>query len=492
MKKMKSVYRVAAFFIAIGIIIGLGISFHFDSTKTVLSTEVQPEISQQTVQILSQTNQAMAELVAAVTPSIVNISSTKTIKTRGSVSPFFNDPFFRRFFGDEFGQFDQPREYKQSGLGSGVIVDEEGYILTNNHVISNADEILVKLSDKKEFKGKVIGADPKTDLAVVKIEAEDLPVIKIGNSDDLQIGETVIAIGNPYGLSQTVTSGIVSAKGRANVGIADYEDFIQTDAPINPGNSGGALVNIKGELIGINTAIFSTSGGYQGIGFAIPTNMAKAVMQSLITGGKVIRGWLGVSIQPVTEDIVDHFKLKEQKGALVAEVVEDSPAGKAGIKRGDVILRYEGRDVDDPDHLRNMVAATLPDTKTTVSVSREGKEQDIVVMIGELPAELKTASGTFEYNNALDGVRIQDITPELRKSLEIPQRVSGVVINAIDAGSAAVGVLRQADVIMEINRKNIGNTDDYREVVSEIASTDSILLLVYRSGSTLYITLSEK
>jgi serine protease Do len=480
---------LAAPLIIIGLIIGLGISVNFDSANKSFSVETQPEISKEAVDILSRTNQAMAELVSTVTPSIVNISSTKKVKTHGFQSPFFNDPFFNRFFGDQFGNLNKPREYKQSGLGSGVIVDKEGYILTNNHVIKDADEIVVKLSDKREFKGKVIGADPKTDLAVIRIDDGDLPVIKIGDSDDLKVGETVIAIGNPYGLSQTVTSGIVSATGRANVGIADYEDFIQTDAPINPGNSGGALVNIKGELVGINTAIFSTSGGYQGIGFAIPTNMAKAVMKSLIKEGKVVRGWLGVSIQPVSEDIAEHFKLKEQKGALVAEVVEDSPAEKAGLQRGDVILKYEGKDVDDPGHLKNMVAATLPDSTVETVVSRDGKEKTIQVKIGELPSDMKMASGVYDYDNVFDGVSVQNITSDLRKSLNIPQRVSGVVINAVDADSAAA--LKKEDVIMEINRKNIRNTGDYRNAVSKIRSGDRVLLLLYRNGSTIYVTLSE-
>jgi serine protease Do len=483
---------LAALFITIGLIIGLGISFQFDLTQNSYSAGTQPEISDKAVDLLSRTNQAMAEVVSAVKPSIVNISSTKTVKTHGFRSPFFNDPFFNRFFGDQFGHLDKPREYKQSGLGSGVIVNEDGYILTNNHVIKDADEIVVKLSDKREFKGKVVGTDPKTDLAVVRIDADDLPVIKIGDSYDLKVGETVIAIGNPYGLSQTVTSGIVSAKGRANVGIADYEDVIQTDAPINPGNSGGALVNIKGELVGINTAIFSTSGGYQGIGFAIPANMAKSVMKSLIKEGKVTRGWLGVSIQPVSEDIAEHFKLKEQKGALVAEVVEDSPAEKAGIKRGDVILKYDGKYVDGPDHLKNMVAATLPDSKIETIVSRDGKEKIIPVKIGELPSELKIASGAFDYDNVLGGVSVQDINPDLRKSLDIPKRVSGVIVNTVDADSKAAGALKKEDVIMEINRKNIRNTGDYRKAVSKIRSGDGVLLLLYRSGSMIYVTLSEK
>ncbi|MCI0469782.1 MAG: Do family serine endopeptidase, partial [Nitrospirae bacterium] len=323
------------------------------------------KISKESIDTLTKTGRAMAEVTSAVKPAVVNISATRTIKVQGMPSPFFNDPLFKRFFGDEFDFQDKPREHKQAGLASGVIVDKNGYILTNNHVIRDADEIKVKLSDKREFKGKVIGTDPKTDLAVIKIDASGLPVITWGDSDKLMVGETVIAVGNPYGLNQTVTSGIVSATGRANVGIADYEDFIQTDAAINPGNSGGALVNVKGELIGISTAIFSTSGGYQGISFAIPSNMARSVLESLIKNGKVIRGWLGVTVQPLTPELSKQFEIKEEKGVLVGDVVEDGPAEKAGLRRGDVIVEFDGKEVNEPSVLRNMVA-TYPLNKEVV------------------------------------------------------------------------------------------------------------------------------
>lgn len=449
-----------------------------------------PKISKEALEILSKTNQAMSEVVAAVKPSVVNIASTKTIRTPGVRPPFFDDPFFRHFFGDQFGSMDRPREYKQSGLGSGVIVDKEGYILTNNHVIRDADEIAVKLSDKREFKGKVIGTDPKTDLAVIKVDAKNLPAITLGDSDKLKVGETVIAIGNPYGLSQTVTSGIVSATGRANVGIADYEDFVQIDAPINPGNSGGALVNIRGELVGINTAIFSTSGGYQGIGFAIPSNMAKVVMESLITRGKVVRGWLGVSIQPITPDIAKQFNLKNEKGALIADVVEDSPAEKAGLKRGDVIVEFDGKPVDEPTGLRNIVAGTAPGKEAAVKVIRDGKTKTATVTISELPSEIQKISGT--YDNMLKGVYIQNIPPQLKKNLGIPNRITGVIVTDIEENSPAEGVLLKNDVIMEINRVKVNNTKEYEAAVSNIKSEQNILLLVFRSGSAVYITLSAR
>jgi serine protease Do len=382
-----------------------------------------------------------------------------------------------------------PKDFKQSGVGSGVIVDGEGYILTNNHVIKDADDIKVKLSDKKTYKGKVVGTDPKTDLAVIKISANNLPVMKLGNSDELKVGDKVIAIGNPLGLNQTVTSGIISATGRADVGIADYEDFIQTDAPINPGNSGGALVNVKGELIGINTAIFSTSGGYQGIGFAIPSNMAKVVMENLIKHGKVIRGWLGVSIQPITPDLAKELGVKDEKGALVADVMEGSPAEKSRLKRGDVIIELDGKAVTDITSLRNMVAGINPGKEVTIKYLRDGNSKTVKVKIEELPAQTQQQPGKFD--NQLNGVSVQNITPDVRKSLDIPQRVKGVIINDVDANSAAAGILTQGDIIIEVNRKKIGNIMEYQAIVSRIPSGQNILLLIYRNGSNLFITLQK-
>ncbi|MBI5075287.1 MAG: DegQ family serine endoprotease [Nitrospirae bacterium] len=488
MTRTKRNLLYGATLILVGLIIGLGISSNLNLLSNAYTQDTN--ISKEAIDILSKTGQAMAEVAAAVKPAVVNISSTKTIKISGMQSPFFDDPFFRRFFGDQFGQFERPREHKQSGLGSGVIVDKDGYILTNNHVIRDADEIKVKLSDKREFKGKVIGTDPKTDLAVIKIDSNHLPVLKLGDSDKLKVGETVIAIGNPFGLNQTVTSGIVSATGRANVGIADYEDFIQTDAPINPGNSGGALVNVRGELVGINTAIFSTSGGYQGIGFAIPSSMAKVVMDNLIKKGKVVRGWLGVSIQPVTSDLAKQFDIKDDKGALVGDVVEESPAEKAGMQRGDVIIEFDGKEVPDPASLRNSVAGTPPGKKVTLKIMRDGKMQKMDVAIAELPADMQKMRG--EYDNLLKGVMVQGLTPELKRNLDVPKRISGVVVTDIEEGSPAGGLLIQNDVIIEVNRKRINSMKDYEAVVSKIKSGQDILLLVFRNGSTTYLSLSAR
>ncbi|MCE5194993.1 MAG: DegQ family serine endoprotease [Nitrospiraceae bacterium] len=486
MKLRKKTLIISTIFISVGIIIGIGISSNFNLLSTAHTDEQM--ISKDTIDLLSKIDQAMSEIASAVKPAVVNISSSKTIKQRQLAFPF-DDPFLKRFFGDEFGAPNKPKERKEFGLGSGVIVDKNGYILTNSHVVQGADEIKVRLSDKREFKGKIIGADPKTDIAVVKIDANNLPVLKLGDSEKLKVGQTVIAIGNPFGLNQTVTSGIISATGRANVGITDYEDFIQTDAAINPGNSGGALVNIRGELIGINTAIFSTSGGYQGIGFAIPINMAKNVMETLIKSGKVTRGWLGVSIQPITPELAKQFNLKDDKGALVGGITEDSPAEKAGLQNGDVIIEYDGKQITDPVNLRNLVAATPPNKEVKLKILRNGNTQTISITIGELPAEQKIAG---KFDNLLKGVIVQNLTSEIRQQLEIPGKVRGVVIVDFADDSISEGILGRGDVILEINKKRVTNMKEYETIVSKIKGNQDILLRIYREGSAIYLTLSVK
>jgi serine protease Do len=438
--------------------------------------------------ILSSIGQATAEIAESVRPAVVNISTMRTIKMQGGMNPFFDDPFFRRFFGD---QFRAPKERKTASLGSGVIVDSKGFILTANHVIQGADEIKVTLSDKREFRGKIIGADSMTDIGIIKIEADNLPPIVWGDSDQLRVGETVLAIGSPYGLNQTVTMGIVSAVGRANVGIADYEDFIQTDAAINPGNSGGALVNVRGELVGINTAIFSTSGGYQGIGFAIPTNMARSVMNSLINKGKVIRGWLGVTIQNLTPELAKQFGLKEDRGALVGDVIEGGPAEKAGLKRGDVITEFAGRKIEEPNQLRNMVANTEPGQTVEMKIIRGTGKDVLQVTISDLPADMQQPTKGV-HDNLLNGVSVTNLTPELFSGLNLPKKIKGVVVTDVDEQSPAAGFLLRGDIVLEINRQKVAGVNDYETLVSGIKPGKDILLLVYRNGSTLYITLSDQ
>ena len=452
------------------------------------SSAAAPAISRQSIESLTTIGKAMAEISAAVKPAIVNISTTRTVKVAGN-DPFAEDPFFRHFFGDNLRR--QPREEKSAALGSGVIVSSDGYIITNYHVVKDADEIKVLLADKREFSGKVIGSDPKTEISVVKIDAKGLPTLPWGDSDSLEAGDLVLAVGNPYGLNQTVTMGIVSAVGRANVGIADYEDFIQTDAPINPGNSGGALVNVRGQLIGINTAIFSTSGGYQGIGFAIPSNMVRTIMESLIKEGKVTRGWLGISIQRITPDLAKQFNLTDENGVLVSDVTENGPAEKAGLKRGDVIVEYDGKKTDEPGLFRNMVANTAPGEKHSLKILRDKDLLTLKVTIGELPPDIQQAeNGT--YVNALREVGVQDITADIAKRLGLPPRVKGVIVSDVGEDSPAYGVLTQGDVIQEIDKKKIANVKDYQQIVSMIGRDNNILLLVYRRGSSLFITLSTQ
>jgi len=450
-------------------------------------------VSQESKAFLKQLSTSLAEVAEAVKPAVVNVSTTTTVSMEENpYGDMFNDPFFRKFFGDQFDHQGggKKQKRKSSALGSGVIVSADGYILTNNHVIKDADEITVLLSDKREFKGKVIGSDPKTDLAVIRIDAKDLPMLSFGDSDVLKTGDVVFAVGNPFGLNQTITMGIVSAVGRSNVGIADYEDFIQTDAAINPGNSGGALVDSDGKLVGINTAIFSTSGGYMGIGFAIPSNMVRTVMDSIVKHGKVVRGWLGVGIQNMTKDLAEHFGVKERRGALITDVTKDSPADKAGMKRSDVITAYNGRKVEDTTSLRNMVAETRPGTAVEVLVIREGKEKALKITVGELPdKEGKKSIRKADRDNVLKGVTVQDLTDDVRKQLGVDEDVNGVVVSDVTADSPAAGVLDRGDVIQQVNQKDISGVADFDKALAGLKAKDSVLLLVGRKGGSIYVTI---
>ena len=465
----------------IAVVLGSGI---ITPDSTTLARE--KTVSQDTIKFLGKLSDALAEVADVVRPSVVNVSTTSTVTMEENPEgDLFNDPFFRHFFGDQFGH--QKRKYKSAALGSGVIFSGNGYILTNNHVVTGAEEIKVVLSDKREFKGKIVGTDPRTDLAVIKINARDLPAAKLGDSSKLKAGDIVLAVGTPFGLNSTVTMGIVSAVGRSNVGIADFEDFIQTDAAVNPGNSGGALVNTNGEVVGINTAIFSTSGGYMGVGLAIPSDMAKTVMDSIIKHGKVIRGWLGVSIQDLTPDIAKSLGIKQQTGALVADVVKDSPAEKAGLKRGDVIVSLDGKPVEDSTSLRNMVSAAAPGKTVEFKILREGKELSVTATLAEFKE--RKAVKKVEYNNVLKGITVQELTASLRDQLGVPENMNGVVITNIGADSPAQGILQAGDVVLEVNRHDIKNLSDYDQLVSKIGEKDSVLLLIYREGGTVYITI---
>lgn len=447
-----------------------------------------PLYAQDTPDPLATIGNAMANVAERAKQVVVNISTTKTV--RQSPNPFFDDPFFRRFFGDG----GQTQKRRVTNLGSGVIVSKDGYILTNNHVIEGAEDIIVKLYGGRELKGKIVGMDSRTDLAVIKVNEDNLPVIKWGDSDKLRVGELVFAIGNPFGLSSTITMGIVSALGRSGMGITDYEDFIQTDAAINPGNSGGALINTKGELVGINTAILSRSGGYQGIGFAIPSNMAKGIMDSIINVGRVTRGWLGVQIQALNAELAQQFNLTDEKGALIVDVVEGSPADKAGLQRGDVIVEFDGKKIDNLSQLKNLVAMTKPGQTVTLEIIRDGKPMRLEVTIGELPSEddKKLASKTTSFDNSLKGVIVQELTDEILQRLGIGRKLKGVIVTDIEENSPALGILQKGDIILEINRRPISGLKDYNEVVTKIERSQSILLWIYRGKAPIYVTLSGR
>ncbi len=463
-----------------------------------LFSQEKNEEFQRIIKNLDAQSRVFAEVARNVTPAVVHISVIKKIQgTDDPNADFFNDDFFRRFFGERspFPTPKKKREYEQRGLGSGVIIDKQGHIISNNHVVRDADEIVVKMSDKREFEAKIVGADEKTDIAVIKIEAKDadLPIAPLGDSESVVVGEWVLAIGNPFGLQQTVTAGIISAKGRANVGVAEYEDFIQTDASINPGNSGGPLVNLRGEVIGINTAIASRTGGNIGIGFAVPINMARAVMNQLIRSGKVTRGWLGVKIQEITPDLAKGFNLNKNEGALVSEVMKDSPAEKAGLIQGDIILGYDGIPVENPNQLRNLVASTEIGRKVRLAVFRQDKQMNLEVMIGDLSkATSETAEDGVSSGEKIDelGLEIQDLTPEIAKKYQIRAK-QGVVITEVKPESIAARYgLQPGDVVVEINRARIKNTKEAKEALDK--NKFHILMYVQTRNGFRFISLPRR
>jgi serine protease Do len=431
-------------------------------------------------------------LAKKIKPIVVNISTTQVSEGRGQQefgSPFgdddpFND-FWRRFFGGPLPRGPQ----RQRSLGSGFIIDSDGSILTNNHVVENASKIVVKLSDDQEYEAKVVGRDPKTDIAVIKINAKaKLTAANFGDSDTLEVGEWVVAIGNPFGLDSTVTSGIVSAKGR-HIGQGPYDNFIQTDASINPGNSGGPLINLRGEVVGMNTAIFSRTGGNIGIGFAIPINLVKELLPQLRGKGKVVRGYLGVLIQKVTPEIAESLGMERGYGALVANVSKEGPAEKAGVKVGDVIVEFDGKEVKDSGDLPIVVARTPVDKKVRMKVLRDKKETYLNVAVGELKDEEVVA--TVPEKGEL-GLTVQRLTPQMAESLGL-ERVEGVVVTAVDPGSAADEAgIRRGDIIIEVDRKAVRSLDDYKKAVAGARKGRGVLFLVRRGDSTLFLALKPQ
>lgn len=452
--------------------------------------------------ILNRSSKAFVNVVKKAKPAVVHIMVEKTTRTPlpgQNSEDIFNHPFFEQFFGPQYRQQrpqkPRQRERKQSGLGSGFIISKDGFILTNNHVIEDADVIKVSLSDDREFMAKVVGADPQSDVALLKIEdPENLPVLELGDSDALEVGEWVIAIGNPFGLSETVTVGVVSAKGRSSVGINKYENFIQTDAAINPGNSGGPLINVQGKVVGINTALFSRTGGYMGIGFAIPINMAQSIEDQLRKDGKVTRGWLGVVIQNVDKKLADSFGLKQAGGILVSEVQKDSPAAKAGLQQGDVIIRLNETVLKNVSDLRNKIALITPESETTLHIVRDGEEKTLTVVIGEQPSDFGKAEGSSKGKDLLEnfGLILQDLTEELADKLGYEEN-SGVVISDVQQGSSAASEgLKPGYLIEEVNRYKVGNLQELNAVLNQTPEAGRVLLRIRAGDYSQYIVLTVK
>ncbi len=462
--------------------------------------EAPVELRQEATDLLTQFNNALVNLADVSKPTVVMVSTERTVTRRSGGSmfdfftPFRDDPFFRDFFPD---RGPREREFQQRGLGSGVIVSADGYILTNHHVIDQVDTITVKLINEKVLPATVVGSDPRTDVAVLKVDAENLPFMSFGDSDELHVGEMVLAIGSPLGaaLAHTVTQGIVSAKGRSDLNILGgngFENFIQTDAAINRGNSGGPLVNMRGELVGINTAIASQSGGFQGIGFAIPSNMARNVMESIIETGRVVRGYVGIQFQPVDESLARALGLPQAQGIIVTEVVEDSPASAAGIQSEDVILRFNGRNIQSSSDFRRRVAEKMPGTEITLTINRDGAEQDVTVVLGEFPSD-EIAVADQETIRDFIGFSVTELTADLAQRLRIRSNIQGVVVEDVEANSpAARNGLRQGDVIVSLNRRPVTSVSEFNEGISAIDPTDIVLLQIVRGNNRFFIAFEPK
>ena len=436
--------------------------------------------------LIYRLNNTFATIAEDVKPSVVTIFADKTVKVRANPHGLFGDKLFDRFFG-----YDAPeRQRRMHGMGSGVIISGDGYILTNNHVIRDADKIEVMFLGGKRVKAEIVGTDPKTDIAVVKVARDGLKPIKLGDSDALRVGEWVLAVGSPLSadLAHTITSGIVSAKGRSNMNLARYEDFIQTDAAINPGNSGGALVNLHGELVGINTAIASENGGFQGIGFAVPVNMARDIMNALIENGRVVRGWLGIGIQDVTEPLAEAFDLPAGKGVIVSQVEQGSPAAKAGLQAQDVILELDGEEINGANQLSTEIAKRAPGTNVTLIVLRDGKRKKIKVELGELESEKQAAVSGKSDTQSLLGFSVETMDRQLAAGFKIDADGDGVVVTDIRQGSAAFEAgLRRGDLILSVNKQKIASAREFYRISKSFEKGDSILLYIFRGSQRFFL-----
>jgi serine protease Do len=483
-KKMRRKRVIFLSALILGILAGVLITARFNLLPYINAESKPPEIKQDTVlsgmQVgpLEVFENAFVKVAEEVGPAVVSISTERKTMVRSRIyeSPFGRDDFFDRFFRDFFGEIPE-REFTQRGLGSGVIIDKDGYILTNEHVIRDADKITVTLTDGREFEGKVRGKDERSDLAVIKIEADSLPSVRLGDSDKARIGQWVIAIGNPFGYAvqsskPTLTVGVVSALDRS-LPVAmgrgrDYSGLIQTDAAINPGNSGGPLVNIRGEMIGINVAIFSTTGGHKGVGFAIPVNSAKEILDTLIEGRKVLYGWLGVSVQDIDDTLAEYFNLPDKEGVIIAKVLSNSPAEQGGLKEGDVIRRFDGKKIKDLKSLLHIVSRTEVGKNVVVRVIRDAKEIPITVNIGERPSEVDDYIDEAPTEQLWRGIEAVNITPEIARRYRVEQ-ISGVIVINVESGSPADEAgIQPGDTIDSINNKPVGNIDDYQKITASI------------------------
>lgn len=484
----------------LGIAIGLGLFVAAGLFVTIAAKSPVPDgppppgaIPESVTAPAEQLGKALAAVAAHVKPAVVSVYSEKTVLLQSPEFPFGND-FFNRFFGEQFQiPPGHPREFRmpQHGMGTGMLLDRQGHVLTNYHVVRDVDEIRVQLSDKRTFEARIVGADRRTDVAILEMKGaipRDLPTVQLGDSDALEDGNLVMAIGAPFGLTQTVTTGIISAKGRSDVGIADYEDFLQTDAPINPGNSGGPLINMRGEVIGMNSAIETKVGQYSGVGFAIPANMIRSMLPTLVKGGQITRGMLGISIQNVTRELAEQFRLPGNKGALISQVNRDSPAEKAGLKAGDVIVRFNGRGVSDAGQLRNLVAASAPGARASVAVIRNGKEESLTVTIGEMAPAAIASAGTAqggEFRLARLGLTVRTLTAELARQFGVEEG-KGVLITDVENGSlAAISNLQPGDLIVEADRKPVSSAEELQSILDR--DNEQILLLVKRRNGSIFL-----
>ncbi len=463
-----------------------------------LFTPVQAQDPSELEQLIRQ-SKTRAALVQNVQKAVVHIKVEKILRNSEGQplnNPYdlYNEEFFKRFFPGIKPPQSQPQQpFRQEGMGSGSIISKDGYILTNHHVVGEADRILVKLYDGKEISAKLVGTDPESDISVIKIDGNGYDFLSMGNSKELMVGESVIAVGNPFGLTQTVTYGIVSAKGRTNVGINEYENFIQTDAAINPGNSGGPLVNLRGEIIGVNSAIFTRSGGYQGIGFAVPINMARRVMEDLIEKGSVSRGWLGVGIQDINQDLAQAFKLDDTNGSLITGVMKDTPADVAGLKRGDVVIEINGETVKNSNHLRNEIANAGAGSEIELLVIRDSGKRKFLIRLDERPKQLGRVAMKPEVMEENEmGFVVEELTPEMARQLKL-ESASGVVIRKVgpDSPAARAGLV-PGMLILEINRQPIRSIGDFNQAAAQSRLEEGILLLVGIEGSARYITIKAR